>query len=130
MRLVAERFQVVSTGWFELERLPVLWWPAYVIRKLLRRAHWKIRKTRLLSHPGCLLSYRRPYDRMFESVQHAVSQRQVTVLVTHWWEYFPEGRPDNPFINVLHRTAEWLANDPAVRVITFDDIATSRVALN
>lgn len=130
MRLAAERFKVVSTGWFELERLPMLWWPAYVLRKLLRRAHWQVRQTALLSHPGCLLSHRRPYDRMLDTVRQAIARNRLTVLVTHWWEYFPEGRPDEAFINVLHRTAEMLANDPEVRVITFDDVAASRIELN
>jgi len=130
IRLAAERFRVVSTGWFELDRLPVLWWPAYVLRRLLRRAHWQFRQTFLLSHPGCLLSYRRPYDRMLESVRQAIARNRLTVLVTHWWEYFPEGKPDEAFINLLHRTAELLANDPGVQVVTFDDVAAGRIALN
>lgn len=130
MRLAAERFPVVSTGWFELERLPMVWWPAYVLRKLLRRPHWRIRQTSLLSHPGCLLSYRRPYDRMLESIRQAIATSQLTVLVTHWWEYFPEDHPDEAFISVLHRTAEMLASDPEIRVVTFDDVAANHVRLN
>jgi hypothetical protein len=130
MRLVAERFKVVSTGWFELERLPIFWWPAYIMRKLFRRPHWQIKETRLLSHPGCLLSYRRPYPQMLDSVRQAIARSELTVLVTHWWEYFRDGRPDEAFISQLHRTAEMLANDPEVRVVTFDDVASKGFALN
>jgi len=60
---------------------------------------------------------------MLDSVRRAIATRQLTVLVTHWWEYFPGGRPDEAFISILHRTAEKLANDPDVRVVTFDDVA-------
>jgi len=39
----------------------------------------------------------------------------LTVLVTHWWEYFRDGHPDEPFIDFLHDTAEYLAHNPEIR---------------
>ena len=68
---VAERFNLISTGWFEARRLPVSWWPAYAGKKLGRRAHWRHGRTTLLSHPGCLLSFHRKYEEMLASVQQA-----------------------------------------------------------
>jgi hypothetical protein len=118
----SERFRVISTGWFELRRLPFAWWPRYAIRKALKRPHWRVGQTILLSHPGCLLSCHRPYDAMLDAVKMAVARQRVTVLVTHWWEYFRDQRPDEPFIHVLHRTAEWLSQHPEIRVISFDDL--------
>ena len=128
-REVARRFPVLSTGWFEWRRLPPSWWPAYLVKKLLKRPHWRVGRTLLLSHPGCLLSYHRPYDRMLEQVQQSIASRRLTVLVTHWWEYFRNGRADEPFIQVLHQVSEFLASQPDIRVVTFEDLAAGRVAL-
>jgi hypothetical protein len=48
------------------------------------------------------------------------------VLVTHWWEYFRSGEPDEGFINVLHQTADYLASHPDICVTSFDALATDR----
>ena len=127
---VAKRFRVISSGWFELRRLPFLWWPQYALKKMLKRSHWQIGQTILLTHPGCLLSYRRRYTTMLDSVKRRVESRHLTVLVTHWWEYFRDGKPDTAMVGILHATAEWLATHPHVRVISFDELARGGVALN
>jgi len=130
LREVAKRFRVLSTGWFELRRLPVSWWPRYARKKLFRRPHWQVNGTLLLTHPGCLLSHQRPYSTMLEEVRKAVASGRLTVLVTHWWEYFYKNKPDLAFIDVLHETAEWLARQPDIKVISFDDLAEGAVPLN
>jgi hypothetical protein len=122
-REVARRFPVISTGWFEWRRLPSSWRLRYLWKKISGAAHWRVGRTWLLSHPGCLLSYTRPTDSMLVSIQQAISRQQLTVLVTHWWEYFRHGRPDEPFIRALHRTADYLASRPDIRVISFDELA-------
>jgi len=126
---VAKRFPVISAGWFELRRLPFAWWPQYALKKMLKRPHWKVGPTILLTHPGCLLSYQRPYSTMLESVKKQVESRRLTVLVTHWWEYFRDGKPDIAMLEILHATAEWLASNPNARVISFEDLAGGHVAL-
>jgi hypothetical protein len=125
----AKRFRVISAGWFELRRLPYSWWPAYALKKMLKQSHWRFGQTTLLTHPGCLLSYQRPYPTMLESVKKCVESRRLTVLVTHWWEYFRDERPDTAMLGILHATAEWLASSPAVLVISFDDLTRGHVAL-
>jgi hypothetical protein len=125
----AKRFAVISTGWFELRRLPPTWWPRYFLKKLLRTWHWRIGRTILLSHPGCLLSYQRPYETMLEGIKRTIEHRYLTVLVTHWWEYFREQKPDDTFIQVLHETADFLASDPCIQVVSFEDMAQGRVPL-
>jgi hypothetical protein len=119
---VAARFNVISTGWFEWRRLPPAWWPRYVVKKISGRPHWRIGGTQLLSHPGCLLSYARPLDTMLENVKRAIAQSEVTVLVTHWWEYFRDGQTDENFIRVLHAVADYLAAQPDVRVVSFAEL--------
>ena len=130
LREAAKRFRVISTGWFELQRLPVAWWPKYTVHKIVRNPHWHIGQTALLTHPGCLLSCHRPYATMLDAVKKSVSSRHLTVLVTHWWEYFNAAGPDEPFVKVLHDVAAWLAQEPDLRVISFNDIAEGKVTLN
>src|SRR5258706_687221 len=83
MEKVARRFRVLSSGWYELERLPVTWWPHYLVKKIRRRQHWRIGNTLLLSHPGCLLSYQRAYNTMVEPIINQLRDNQLPVLATH-----------------------------------------------
>ncbi len=126
---VAARFSVISTGWFEIGRMPRRWLPAYLVKKLRGQPHWRVGGTTLLSHPGCLLSFHHPYADMFAAVRRVVESRATTVLVTHWWEYFRLGVPDAAFIAVLHEVAEWLASRKDIRVISFGDVAREGILL-
>jgi Uncharacterized protein conserved in bacteria (DUF2334) len=130
LREAAKRFRVISAGWFEWRRLPGSWRPRYTLTKFFQRPHWRVGGTILLSHPGCLLSYQRPRDGMLNEVKQSVTSRRLTVLVTHWWEYFRGGTPDEPFIQTLHNTAAWLAVQPDLKVISFGDVADGRALLN
>jgi P2-related tail formation protein len=67
---------------------------------------------------------------MLESVKKQVESQRLTVLVTHWWEYFRDGNPDTAMLEILHATAEWLASNPNVRVISFDDLTRGHAALD
>lgn len=120
---VARRFPVISSGWFEWRRLPPQWRWRYLAKKLTGRPHWRVGSTLLLSHPGCLLSYNRPVDTILAGIKQAIARQTLTVLVTHWWEYFRNGVADEPFIRVLHQTAEYLATRDDVRVVSFDSLA-------
>lgn len=125
---VARRFRVISTGWFELGRLPLSWRLRYLFKKVSGRPHWRVGHTQLLSHPGCLLSYTRPLDTMLDTIKRTVAQQDVTVLVTHWWEYFRNGRPDESFIRVLHATADFLASAPDLAVLSFSALVSNERA--
>lgn len=127
---VAARFDVISTGWFEAGRVPLRWYPAYAMKKLTRKPHWRVGCKYLLSHPGCLTSYHRPRERMLESVQRAVEGASLTVLVSHWWELFRLGIPDEPLIGVMHEVAAWLGSRADIRVVTFADVARGTVPLS
>jgi predicted deacetylase len=127
---VSKRFRVLSTGWFELSRLPVSWWPKYALKKTLRAPHWRVGETILLTHPGCHLSYHRSYDTMLDQIKKSIDGQRLTVLVTHWWEYFRDNKPDERFINLLHETAACLARRKDVKVISFDSLAEEKISLN
>jgi hypothetical protein len=130
MEEVAKRFRLISTSWFEWGRLPRSWWPALALKKLSRQPHWQVGSTILLSHPGCHLSYHRSYDSILDTIHSSIQSRRLTVLVTHWWEFFRENQPDKAFIEVLHQTADYLANASDVKVVSFDDVAAGRIPLN
>lgn len=133
LEATAERFAVVSSGWFELRRLPPAWWPRYAMKKFLKQPHWRVGETVLLSHPGCILSYQRPMETMLANLQRAVLGQRVTVLVTHWWEYFRDGVENETFIRVLHALAEWLGESAArgdLRVVPFAALADEKIPLN
>jgi hypothetical protein len=129
-REVARRFQVISSGWFELQRLPIAWWPSYFVKKTRQTPHWRAGHTLLLSHPGCLLSAKRDFSSMLDNIISTLGQRKLTVLVTHWWEYFPDGQPRENFIRILHQTADYLASQKDLKVISFADLANSGLELN
>lgn len=130
LREVARRMPILSTGWFELGRLPVSWWPAYLRKKVRQTPHWRVGPTRLLTHPGCLLSHQRDLGRMLDTVRQALDASPLTVLVTHWWEYFHQGQRNAAYIDVLHQTAALLAREPDIRVITFDQLLTPDATLS
>ena len=129
LKAVAARFDVLSTGWFELGRQPFGWLPQYALKKIRGRPHWKVGRTALLSHPGCLMSYLRPLDGMMANIRRAVEGQTLTVLVTHWWEYFRTGQPDEPLIGVLHQLADYLAAARDLRVISFAELADGKIPL-
>lgn len=122
---VARRFKVISTGWFELRRLPQSWWPGYALKKVRQAAHWRVGSTLLLSHPGCLLSCTRDYNSIMEQIIREISSRRLTVLVTHWWEYFRQGKADDRFIAVLHEVADYLMKHREYQVVSFAELARS-----
>jgi len=124
---VAARFRVLSTGWFELRRLPHSWWPKFAVKQLRKADHWRVGETCLLSHPGCLLSYHRAIDEMLETILRFVDTHPLSVLVTHWWEYFCGGSPNEPLIAVLHELAERLSRRRDVKVISFGELEKTQI---
>jgi hypothetical protein len=126
---ISRRFNVLSTGWFELRRLPCSWWPRYLMKKMRRAPHWRVGHTTLLSHPGCLLSCHRTYSTMMGGIFHYLQTQRLTVLVTHWWEYFRDNEPDEEFIGFLHETASYLASHPKLKVISFEDLVSNKIQL-
>lgn len=127
---LAKRFKVISTGWFQLNRTPLAWWPRFFLRKIQRKNHWRPNEVTLLSHPGCLLSYHRAPETILPAIEEQIASRGLTVLVTHWWEFFRDGEPDHRFIGALHDTARYLASDTEVNVVSFDDVAAGRVPID
>jgi hypothetical protein len=127
LREVARHFRIVSSGWYELARLPRAWWPRYAWKKFRQSPHWRVGGTLLLSHPGCLLSCFRNYNESRDLIRRYVKSNHLTILVTHWWEYFQNGAPNDDFISFLHETLDFLASNPEIKVIRFSDLLGNSV---
>ena len=69
-------------------------------------------------------------DVMLANIKTAVLSSHLTVLVTHWWEYFRNHQPNKPFIEVLHQTASFLDKTPGVKVVSFDAVAAGEVPIS
>ncbi len=129
-KLLAKRFNIISTGWFERRRLPQTWWPRYALKQWRSAPHWRVGQTLLLSHPGCLLSCYRDYRATFPEIKSRVNTEPVTVLVNHWWEYFRDGKTDRDFVNFLHEVLDYLASNREIKVIRFSELLTANMELN
>ncbi|MEW6160136.1 MAG: DUF2334 domain-containing protein [Verrucomicrobiota bacterium] len=129
MAHAAKRYRVISTSWFDRRRLPRSWWPRYFWKKIAGEPHWRMNGTILLSHPRCFLSCHRSCDTMLDEIKASIRERKLTVLVTHWWEFFPGGEPNARFVRVLHELAEYLASASEIRVVRFADVAKGLVPL-
>jgi len=130
LRHLAERFRVVSTCWFERAQVAGAWWPPYLLKKALGRPHWRAGECAMLSHPGSLLTHTREPRAQLDALRRHVGNHRLTVVVTHWWEYFRREQYDPAMLGLLHETADWLASARDVRVVSFDDVARGLVPLH
>ena len=67
---------------------------------------------------------------MLDEIKRSIGQRQLTVLVAHWWEFFREQQPDEPFIRILHELAEYLGGVNDIQVVAFRQVAQRQFPLN
>lgn len=124
MRLVMRRFPIVSTGWYDLDKVPRRYWGRYLwSKKVARERHWRTSRNALFSHPGCILSYRRDPSTIVPALTTQILGGQITVVVSHHWEYFRGGKRNEAYIGALHELCDWLAAQKGLRVITFDQAA-------
>ena len=116
-------FRVISGSWYSLERIPVVWWPAYLVqKKVWRRDGFRIGGAWFLSHPGCRFRPGRDPDAARREVLALIERRAWTVVVLHHWEFFRADREDAARVRALHAFAEDLASRPHVRVVSFQDL--------
>jgi hypothetical protein len=125
-----KRFSIISTSWFEHGRLPFLWWPKYLYnKKILRKPHWKIHETLLLSHGPYFLSSKRSFKMILEQVEKELSSQTLTIFISHWWEYFQPEPVGSIQMDIIHRLADYFANRSDVKVVTFGDLLNQSIPL-
>jgi Uncharacterized protein conserved in bacteria (DUF2334) len=123
VREAMKRFRVLSMQYLSRRQLPRRYWPSYLARKVFSsRRHFRLGRAIALTHPGCLLSRDKPIPGMLEKLIQNLRPNEVTVIVSHHWEYFrADGSKNQPFVDVLHAFAHHLANDQDIRVIRMDE---------
>jgi len=120
---IAKRFRVFSTQYLNRYRLPHRYWPRYFWRKRSKcLRHFRLGNSTVLTHPGCLLSCAKSPTGMLEKLRQSLQDNDVTVIVSHHWEYFfPNGTMNTKLVDVLHAFAHYLATSPDVRVIRMSE---------
>jgi Uncharacterized protein conserved in bacteria (DUF2334) len=133
-REVMKRFSILSTRSLSLDILPRRYWPTYLrSRAFGRNKHIHNGSSTVLTHPGCILSNTKPLDGMLDRLLRIIHAQDVTVVVSHHWEYFDhDGLMNESFVAVLHAFAEYLSKAHEVRVVRMDEmpelLTTKRLA--
>lgn len=118
-KVLHAHFDFVSTGWFSVARLPKRMRAHYLLQnKALGQAHWGYLGTAFLSHPGCILSYTRESASILPELQRQILSRDLTVVVSHHWEYVRGGKRNRPMVEALHGLSAWLQERDDVQVVT------------
>lgn len=118
----AQRFRILSTSWFDHTKIPLSWWPQYLMKKMRHQHHWRVGKLLLLTRPVSEISYLQPYEMILARVKQSIAERKLTLLLTHWWEFFRDRQRDERLIEILHQVADYLAHEKEIKVITFSDL--------
>jgi hypothetical protein len=126
---ISKRYTIISTGWFQRSRLPLIWWPRYMLSKWRHEDHWRKGNCFLLSHPTSSLTRLYRPEFVLEMIKKRISEHELTILNTHWWEFFPNWQPDQPFIDVLHSLADFFYQNKEVRLIGFDQLLDGSVQI-
>ena len=120
--LIQKRFNTFSLGWIDRRRLPVTSLHRYVLKKLLRRNRMKLGRLLLTEHPGCHYSQyvkRSVSDKLLD--EH-ISENEVSIIVTHHWEFFNQGKLIVPMWNAFKSRILALQSDRNTKLIKFSQL--------
>lgn len=113
-------YELISSTAYEKEQVPYSCWVYYIYKKLMRHEHWKVGDVTLLTTVGdYYFSASYPVDGILEHLKRTIASRRLSVVNSHWWEYFKEGKPNYKLIDALHGFADFLAENPLIKVIVF-----------
>lgn len=116
-------FQLISSSGYERSHVPYSYWMHYAYKKLMRLEHWKVGDTTLITGVGhYYFSQASSSSEILELLKRTIASRRLSVINSHWWEYFKEGKPNHQLIDTLHRFADYLAENPSIKVIVFSNL--------
>jgi len=122
IQLIKQHFNTFSLGWINRKRLPLSCQLTYVKKKILRRNYIKYDKLLLTEHPGCHYSRYVPREISDLSLDKHLSNKQVTIIVTHHWEFFENGILNTEMWQAFQSRIINLKKNPDVRFITFSEL--------
>jgi hypothetical protein len=88
---IKSRFKTLSLGWVDSSRIPFSLYCRYVQMKLMHRNYICDGKFLISEHPGCMFSKFTDIHKMSEHLDKYIINHQITVIVTHHWEFFDNG---------------------------------------
>lgn len=120
---IMREYACVSCGWYPLHSVPRAHrLPFLFQQKVLRQRHYRLGRTLLLTHTGWILTRNREPADILAAVENAIDSQHLTVFMTHWWEYYPEGRPSTSMLSMLNRVSDYLRSREDVKVVSYDDL--------
>ena len=121
---VSKRFPMISSHWYAWRQLPIAWLPWYVVKKWNNLPHWRVGKTRLVSHDRKLFARNVDFYVALAELKQRLQTHQVIVLPTHWWEFYDREsfKPNRPMIAAYHEMADYLAQRQDVKVVPFSEL--------
>lgn len=114
-----KRFKVISLHHWDSNKIPRSARP-----KCYARTHWEWKGVKLLSHDD--LVWKKKSKDLLSSVQAGVKKNSITVITSHWHEFFPDGKENIERLRAWHSVADWLHKEK-ITALTFSQLAAKEV---
>ena len=103
LALIRSRFKTLSLGWVDSSRIPFLLYCRYLQMKLMRRNYICDGSFLITEHPGCMFSRFGDINEMNRKLDEYIAVHQMTVIVTHHWEFFENGVLNAALLDAFRR---------------------------
>jgi hypothetical protein len=107
---IRSRFKTLSLGWVDSSRIPFALYYRYLQMKLMRRNYICDGKFLIAEHPGCMFSKFMDINEMSKRLDEYIAGHQITVIVTHHWEFFENGTLNRNLTNAFRQRITGLMN--------------------
>jgi len=120
--IIKDNFEIFSLGWIDKARINTKLKTKYYWMKLTKNNYIKDGSISIFEHPGCMFSkFRVPEDSM-KLLDKYIEQHDVTIVVTHHWEFYEEGKPNQKLIDAFVSKIKSLHRSDKYQFITFSQL--------
>ncbi len=100
---IKSRFKTLSLGWVDSGRIPFALYCRYLQMKLMHRNYICDGKFLITEHPGCMFSRFKDVNETSRKLDDYIAGHEITVIVTHHWEFFDNGVLNRELINAFRQ---------------------------
>lgn len=122
LKLIQSRFKTFSLGWIDRTRLPSSMLPRYIMKRALKRNWMHYGDMLMTEHPGCHYSQYVERSVSDSRLNAALTKHQVTIIVTHHWEFFQSGKLIRSMWDAFKSRIDELQADSNTQLITFSQL--------
>jgi len=122
-KIIKENFEIFSLGWIDKTRIGTKLKVKYNWMKLTKNNYIKEGGMAIFEHPGCLFSKFKSTEETMKQLDHYIEQHKITIIVTHHWEFYEEGRPNQKLIDAFVSKIKALHQSSKYQFITFSQLA-------